>query len=710
MTDDARANRIAEIFGTLQDDESPCEDPGQRIDLCRAALGLMTPDELASPAGGWLEFEIGKAHARRYGPARVQDLSAAIAAFIAASTIWAPESQLLNWAAAMGNLAGAYSDRHALTGYREDERAALAAYETALRTVDLQDHPVVWAELKNGIGVLHLQRTDGDRAQVIEEAVGALLEAAQVARQLGLPQTWANAQVNLAAAYRERAVGDRSDNLESSLACLDGALRVLGEDADNTDKRRLGIIHAERSETLRFRIAGNWAGNLEDAYASAQEAVRLTDQAQDPLAWADAQRELGEVLRLRATGGRSENLETALTCFRQALSQYNRDRAPQKWALTSSGLGRVLAQRIRGERVTNLEEAREHLTEAAAVLAGSVGTMVPYSAVLAELGAVYLWRRRGGKADNAETAWRYLSEARQLMEQLGLPPRTRAAVIERLANADMVRVAGDRAQHVEDAIEGYRLALELAGPEEGQLQARLLNSLASAYAQRVRADHAANIEQARRLYQQVASFRTRAVAPFDWAQTRNDVGTVLAQNPDPADPTRLDQAALAYRDALAALHPGGPAAPIITVGWNLGQLGAQTRRWNDAVDGYQVALAAADARYRESLLLEARYDELTEMTGLRAELAVALARQAGEAMTDADRLLRRAVTVVEDGRMQMLRELTEHHPGHAQLARLRIERPGIYQDYLAKAERLRDLENEQWREFQQVHGAGDEPG
>lgn len=148
----------------------------------------------------------------------------------------------------------------------------------------------------------------------------------------------------------------------------------------------------------------------------------------------------------------------------------------------------------------------------------------------------------------------------------------------------------------------------------------------------------------------------------------------------------------------------------------LGQLGTRTRRWKDAADGYQIALDAADARHRESLLLEARYDELTDMTGLRAELATALVRQARDTansatsgspagrtgeITDADRLLRRAVTVVENGRMQMLGELTEPHRERARLTRLRAEHPDIYGDYLTKAERLREQENEQWREFQQ---------
>jgi hypothetical protein len=287
-----------------------------------------------------------------------------------------------------------------------------------------------------------------------------------------------------------------------------------------------------------------------------------------------------------------------------------------------------------------------------------------------------------------------------------MPPRTRAAMLDSMGNAAMARIIGDRGEHVEEAIACYELALEMAGrPERGQLQARLLNNLAAACAQRERGDPGANIARALELYEEVTAFRTREVAPLDWAETRSNVGTVLARNPDPAEPERWLRAAQAYRDALAVLREDGRATAIITVAHNLGLLGVLRQDWPDAAEGYQAAVDATEALYRGSLLVEARYDELTEMTGLRAELAIALTRQPGDLTVDqggaapqGEALLRRAVTVIDDGRVRMLGDLMERD--RDQLSRLAARRPDLYQAYVAAAERLRGYETEQWRHFQ----------
>ena len=135
-----------------------------------------------------------------------------------------------------------------------------------------------------------------------------------------------------------------------------------------------------------------------------------------------------------------------------------------RWALISTGLGNTLAERVRGERVPNLEEALEHLIRAAEnAPRGAPGAVATYAAVLASLGGVFLHRGRGDAASNAEAAWRYLSEARDLEEQLGMPPRTRAATLNQLGNASMARKVGDRDQHVEVAIACYELGVELVG-------------------------------------------------------------------------------------------------------------------------------------------------------------------------------------------------------------------------------------------------------
>ena len=113
---------------------------------------------------------------------------------------------------------------------------------------------------------------------------------------------------------------------------------------------------------------------------------------------------------------------------------------------------------------------------------------------------------------------------------------------------------------------------------------------------------------------------------------------------------------------------------------------------------------AADARYRESLQLEARFDELTDIAGLAAELACALARQAriDEGSPDARALLRRAVAAMENGRMRLLGDLMERDA--AGLDRLREQRPELHADYLATAQRLHEHEAAQWAGFQPAAG------
>jgi tetratricopeptide (TPR) repeat protein len=713
---DSRAARISQIFGLL--DDGPAGDHDRRIGLCREALALMTPEEAASPAGGWLQFVAGKALVRRAGPDRVADLTAAIDSFQAALATWTPEDQPANWTAAQTNLSVAYSDRHALTGSLDDEQGALAALDVALRLIDPQRDPVLWAQLANNLGVVYLQRTSGDRAETLEEAISCLEAAAQLRERHGARAEWARTQANLGVAYRERVDGDRSANLERSLACLSAALKSLGDDHNPVERARILL---QRAETLRYRVAGTWAANADLAYADARRASELVTPALDTVTWAEAQAELGATLRRRTAGSRTENLEEAIACYRRALGCYDPAASPLRWALVGTGLGSTLVERTRGQRVTNVEEALEHLTGAAAVLRDLPAAAAPHAAVLAQLGSVYLRRRRGDAAANAEAAWRYLSEARDLEERLSMPRRTRAAVLNYLGNASMARERGDRGQHVEDAIACYELGRELAGPEDGQLQARLLSNLAAAYAQRPRGDRAGNIARSLELYERLSSFRTREMSPLEWAEARSNTASVLASSvlpgwlpaapapPDPGDldalgqpgdETRLDEAAEAFREALSVLTESGPAASVITAGLNLGYLGTLARRWRDAVDGYQAALDAFGARYRESLQPEARYDELTDVAGLPAELAAALASQARDAAAAdaAGTLLRRAAATLENGRMQLIGDLMERD--QAVLVGLRSVRPQLYEAYRAASQRLREQDAAEWAQFQ----------
>ena len=254
-------------------DEGAGGDHDRRIGLCREALALMSAEEAASPAAGWLEFVAGKALVNRAGPDRVADLTAAIGSFQAALATWTPEGQPANWAAAhvqperclLGPARPHRQPRGRAGSVPRPRRRAAADRPRAMI-------PSCGRELANNLGVLHLQRTSGDRAENLEEAISYLEAAAQLSEQHGLRAEWARTQANLGVAYRERVDGDRSENLERSLACLGAALESLGDDHDPVERARILL---QRAETLRYRVAGTWAANVELAYADARLASEL---------------------------------------------------------------------------------------------------------------------------------------------------------------------------------------------------------------------------------------------------------------------------------------------------------------------------------------------------------------------------------------------------------------------------------------------------
>jgi len=114
----------------------------------------------------------------------------------------------------------------------------------------------------------------------------------------------------------------------------------------------------------------------------------------------------------------------------------------------------------------------------------------------------------------------------------------------------------------------------------------------------------------------------------------------------------------------------------------------------------RTGLDASNASYRESVQLEARYDELTDVAGMETELAAALVNLARDT-TDADAaeaLLRRAAATIENGRMRLIGELMERDA--AALDELRTARLELYEAYQVASERLRGHDAAQWADFQ----------
>lgn len=86
-----------------------------------------------------------------------------------------------------------------------------------------------------------------------------------------------------------------------------------------------------------------FSSNILDTVIEALEAS-LTDEYRDfePLAWAEAQNDLGTILAAKGQQLRDSGLyERAIQCFYYALEEFNQEKSPLDWAATQTNLGTV---------------------------------------------------------------------------------------------------------------------------------------------------------------------------------------------------------------------------------------------------------------------------------------------------------------------------------------------------------------------------------
>ena len=83
------------------------------------------------------------------------------------------------------------------------------------------------------------------------------------------------------------------------------------------------------------------------------------------------------------------------------------------------------------------------------------------------------------------------------------------------------------------------------------------NNLGIAYADRIRGDRAANLEQAIECYKQALEVRTWQDLPVDWATTQNNQGIAYADRIRGDRAENLEQTIRCYKRALEVYYSGG---------------------------------------------------------------------------------------------------------------------------------------------------------
>jgi len=237
--------------------------------------------------------------------------------------------------------------------------------QEALRLVNRETQPELWAGLQVELGNSFYQNQLGERAYNIERAIERAIEhyerALEVYTREAFPEKWALTQHNLALAYSDRIRGERADNIERAIEHYERALEVYTREAF---PEKWALTQNNLANAYWSRIRGEQADNIERAIEHCEHALEVRTREAFPEKWAGTQNNLANAYRSRIRGERADNIERAIEHYERALEVYTRKAFPEDWALTQNNLALAYSDRIRGERADNIERAIEHYEHA----------------------------------------------------------------------------------------------------------------------------------------------------------------------------------------------------------------------------------------------------------------------------------------------------------------------------------------------------------
>ncbi len=304
-----------------------------------------------------------------------------------------------------------------------------------------------------------------------------------------------------------------------------------------------------------------------------------------------------------------------------------------------------------------------------------------WAALQGQLGNSLYQTPLGNRAENIEQAIAAYQQALEVRTRTAMPVEW-ATTMMNLANAYSDRIRGERAENIESAIAAYQQALEVrtrtAMPVEW---ATTMNNLATAYSDRIRGERAENIESAIAAYQQALEVTTRTAMPVEWATTMMNLANAYRVRIRGERAENIESAIAAYQQALDIFLPEALPIDCRRTARLLGNLYGSENRWSEATKSYQIALEAVEVLYEASLSLTGKKEELAATGDLFHRTAYSLTCTGH---------LSEAVVTLEQGRARSLSETMARD--RADLERVKILAPEVYESYQQAASLLRSLE------------------
>ena len=504
------------------------------------------------------------------------------------------------------------SDAPALPDNNRSETVstALHHYQTALQVCSRDTYPEIWSLVQLNLGVIYLEGIEGDTAENIETAIEIFQELLDIFDPEETPENWCKTQHNLGFAYYQRIEGDRSQNIEQAIKHYRLALKVCRHDLFpniwEMSKNKLGLAYLER-------IKGDTFNNWQIAFTTFQSVLHFRSRSEFPRQWAEIQNNMGLCYYIRQQGNVLENIEKAIKHYRLAGEVYPCEANSIEWARIQNNLGSVYSDRVKGDLEENAEHAIDYHQKALQVY-----TIEDFPEAWAEvthnLANVYNYN---SEQDDDRTLHQAIDLYQQLLEFYNREefPDEWARIQNDLGHAYSELTEKNKIDYREKAIFYQQQALEVYTLEEDpESWAWVQNSLGMAYQERIEGDKTENFTKAILFFQQALEVIDREVDSESWMTTQANLGSVYQELGE------IDTAIKYFQSALEIPKLYTSPEDCLNYGEGLGDAAFEAEKWQEAIKGYEIAIAALE-KFRVWTTNEIKRQEiLTEDIDLYANI------------------------------------------------------------------------------------------
>lgn len=417
---------------------------------------------------------------------------------------------------------------------------SLVAYESSLFAYSCQNYPQICATVQSNLGVIYLQRIQGNKADNIERAIACLENALLVNQKETNLIQWGNLQQNLGVAYLQRIRGEIPLNLERAKDYFEKALTVFKIDVFPD---RWAEINANLGLIYMKSICGNKLDNLEKALIYYQKTLNIHTIENYPDKWAKNQHQIGLIYSERIKGDRRENFVYAIQAFNNSLTIFTRENYPEKWATIQQDLGHIYYyQRSFNNRQQELIKAINHYQQALTIIT----------------------------KENYPQKWATI--------QLNLG----------VAYSSQI-TAENKAEKLEQSLTCYENALTIFTEDNFPLEwLELQNNLANLYIEKINFDNSENLIILTLEKLKLCLQKTYNQSPILWAKNQMNLAQLYSKT------GKINECFTHFRYALTIFTPHNFPFECAIIGHKLGTIAFKNGLWQEAINGYNVAITAAE--------------------------------------------------------------------------------------------------------------------